>query len=435
MSNFKSKFLQECEARGFLNQCTNIEEFDKQLTSGKPVVAYWGTDPTGASLHVGHLFSLMMIRLFQKCGNKPIILLGGATGQIGDPSGKDKTRPMMSLDTLQNNKKGIKKSIEKFIKFGDGPTDAILVDNNDWWHDVNYLQLLREIAPHISVNRMLTFESVKQRLSKEEHMSFLEFNYMILQAYDFYHLHKTYNCTLQLCGADQWGNVCAGVELTRKLQFINNAIEQGERTEVLGFSTPLLLDSNGKKLGKSEGNALWLDIHKTSGYELYQYLINSDDKMVESYLKIFTFLSPEEIMEVMRKHEKAPEKRIAQKTLAYEFIKDLHGKEEADKAVRISEALFSGNVGALSGSEIEDGFKSIPNFTIDKEEENIVDFLVHYGIASSKREAREFVTNRSISINGEKIDDLNLAITKSHAIDDKFIIVRRGKKKYHLGRF
>ena len=188
MSTFKSKFLQECEKRGFLNQCTNIEELDKQLCSDKPVIAYWGTDPTGASLHVGHLFSLMMIRLFQRCGNKPIILLGGATGQVGDPSGKDKTRPMMSLETLQENKKNIKKSIEKFIKFGDGETDAILVDNYDWWKDVNYLSLLRDIAPHISVNRMLTFESVKQRLSKEEHMSFLEFNYMILQSYVDYQI-------------------------------------------------------------------------------------------------------------------------------------------------------------------------------------------------------------------------------------------------------
>ncbi|MDD2840209.1 MAG: tyrosine--tRNA ligase, partial [Rickettsiales bacterium] len=209
MSSFKSKFLQECESRGFINQCTNLEELDKQLSSGKPVVAYWGTDPTGNSMHTGHLYSLMMIRLFQKCGNKPIILLGGATGMIGDPSGKDKTRPMLTPEKIQENKEGIKKSIEKFIKFGDGPTDAILVDNFDWWKDVKYLDMLRDIAPHVSVNRMLTFESVKQRLEKTEHMSFLEFNYMILQAYDYYHLYKKYGCTVQLCGADQWGNVVA----------------------------------------------------------------------------------------------------------------------------------------------------------------------------------------------------------------------------------
>ena len=230
---------------------------------------------------------------------------------------------------------------------------------------------------------------------------------------------------MQAEGSDQWGNITTGLDLIKK--------KTGK--DAYAFTMPLVLDANGNKFGKSEGNALWLDIHKTSGYELYQYLINSDDKMVESYLKIFTFLTPEEIMDVMKQHEEAPEKRIAQKTLAYEFIKDLHGKEEADKAVRISEALFSGNVGALSGGEIEDGFKSVPNFTIEEKEENIVDFLVHYGIASSKREAREFVTNRSISINGEKIDDLNFTITEKHAIDGKFIIVRRGKKKYHLGRF
>ncbi len=313
---------------------------------------------------------------------------------------------------------GIRAQIDRIF---DGRAEV--VNNYDWIKKFDFITFLRDVGKYINVNYMLSKDIVSRRL--ETGITFAEFSYTLIQGYDFLHLFETKNCIMQAEGSDQWGNITTGLDLIKK--------KTGK--DAYAFTMPLVLDANGNKFGKSEGNALWLDIHKTSGYELYQYLINSDDKMVESYLKIFTFLTPEEIMDVMKQHEEAPEKRIAQKTLAYEFIKDLHGKEEADKAVRISEALFSGNVGALSGGEIEDGFKSVPNFTIEEKEENIVDFLVHYGIASSKREAREFVTNRSISINGEKIDDLNFTITEKHAIDGKFIIVRRGKKKYHLGRF
>lgn len=414
MTNFKSKFLQECEARGFLNQCTNIEELDKQLTSGKPVVAYWGTDPTGASLHVGHLFSLMMIRLFQKCGNKPIILLGGATGQIGDPSGKDKSRPMMSLETLKNNKVGIKHSIEKFIKFGDGPTDAILVDNNDWWGDVNYLQLLREIAPHISVNRMLTFESVKQRLSKEEHMSFLEFNYMILQAYDFYHLHKTYNCTLQLCGADQWGNVCAGVELTRKLQFVNNAVEEGEKTEVLGFSTPLLLDSNGKKLGKSEGNAVWVNEDLLSPYNYFQYFRNINDADVEKLLKTYTDLSVDEISKIMAEKDINEAKKI----LAFEATRICHGEDKATQAMQQAQSIFENN-----------SLDSLPKleYKIENDEKLIYQLIKNLDLTTSFGEAKKLIRGGGVKINDEKLEDENLDISSL-----KEFKLSLGKKKHFL---
>lgn len=415
MSNFKSKFLQECEKRGFLNQCTNIEELDKQLCSGKPVIAYWGTDPTGASLHVGHLFSLMMIRLFQRCGNKPIILLGGATGQVGDPSGKDKTRPMMSLETLQENKKNIKKSIEKFIKFGDGETDAILVDNYDWWKDVNYLSLLRDIAPHISVNRMLTFESVKQRLSKEEHMSFLEFNYMILQAYDFYHLYKTYNCTLQLCGADQWGNVCAGVELTRKLQFLNNAVEKGEKTEVLGFSTPLLLDSNGKKLGKSEGNAVWVNEELLSPYDYYQYFRNINDADVVKLLKTYTDLAVEDIENLQEKYKDNINE--LKKILAFETTKICHGEEKAKKAMDQAQSIFEGN-----------SIDSLPKleYNIQNDEKSIFQLIKNLGLASSGGEAKKLIRGGGVKINDEKVEDENLDISK---IGEFKLSV--GKKKHY----
>ena len=392
------------------------EDIEKKLNEEK-ITFYWGTDPTADSLHIGHYSSLITAKRLANAGHHPILLVGGATGLIGDPR-PTAEREVISVEAVQKNLEGIRAQIDRIFE-----GRAEVVNNYDWIKKFDFITFLRDVGKYINVNYMLSKDIISRRL--ETGITFAEFSYTLIQGYDFLHLFETKNCIMQAEGSDQWGNITTGLDLIKK--------KTGK--DAYAFTMPLVLDANGNKFGKSEGNALWLDIHKTSGYELYQYLINSDDKMVESYLKIFTFLTPEEIMDVMKQHEEAPEKRIAQKTLAYEFIKDLHGKEEADKAVRISEALFSGNVGALSGGEIEDGFKSVPNFTIEEKEENIVDFLVHYGIASSKREAREFVTNRSISINGEKIDDLNFTITEKHAIDGKFIIVRRGKKKYHLGRF
>lgn len=413
MSKFQSKFLQECEVRGLLNQCTNFEELDKQLCSDKPLVAYWGTDPTGGALHIGHLYSLMMIRLFQKCGHKPIILLGGATGMIGDPSGKDHTRPMMTAETIQKNKAGIKKSIEKFIKFGSGKTDAILVDNYDWWKDVNYLDLLREIGPHVSVNRMLTFESVKQRLSKADHMSFLEFNYMILQAYDFYHLFKKYNCTLQLCGGDQWGNVVAGVELTRRLQFIRGEVEQGEKTEVIGFSTPLLTDKNGKKFGKSEGNAVWLDEELLSPYEYFQFFRNVNDADVEKLLKVYTDLSVEEISKIMLGNI-----NDVKKILAFEATKLCHGEEKAKQAMQQAEDIFSGNsIDALPKLE----------YKIQNDEKTIFQLIKNLNLTTSGGEAKKLIRGGGVKINDEKVEDENLDISSL-----KEFKLSLGKKKHYL---
>lgn len=387
---FKSKFLQECEKRGFIHQCTNLEELDNQLASDKPVVAYWGTDPTGASLHVGHLFSLMMIRLFQKCGNKPIILIGGATGLIGDPSGKDKSRPMLTREFLETNKIGIKKSLSKFIKFGDGETDAILVDNNDWWKDQNYMDVLREIGPHLSVNRMLTFESVKQRLDKEEHMSFLEFNYMILQAYDFYHLYKTYNCSLQLCGGDQWGNVVAGVELVRRLQFLKGEVEQGKRTEVIGFSTPLLLDANGKKLGKSEGNAVWTNEDLLEPFKYFQYFRNVDDRDVEKLLKTYTDFSVEEIQTICN-----GDVNEAKKILAFEATKICHGENCAKDCLEKAKQIFENN-----------NFENLETLEYKIEQETpIYLMLKELNLVSSNGEAKKLIQGGGVKINDEKIDE------------------------------
>ena len=393
---FKSKFLQECEKRGFLNQCTNIEELDKQLSKNKPVIAYWGTDPTGASLHVGHLFSLMMIRLFQRCGNKPIILVGGATGQIGDPSFKDKSRPMMSIETLEKNKIGIKKSIEKFIKFGERETDAIMVDNLDWWKDKNYLEVLREIGSHMSVNRMLSFESVKLRLEKEEHMSFLEFNYMVLQSYDFYHLYKKYGCTLQLCGGDQWGNVVAGVELVRRLQFINNEVEKGEKTEVLGFSTPLLTDSNGKKVGKTEGNAIWTNEDMLDPFEYFQYFRNTNDSDVVKFLKIYTDIKVEEIESMQTK-----DINELKKILAYETTKICHGEEIAKKCLEKAIQIFE--------NKNQDFLETI-DYDANKKGRQLYNLLKNLNFATSNGEARRLIKGGAIKINDTRIEDENYLI-------------------------
>ena len=394
---FKSKFLQECEKRGFLNQCTNINKLDEQLSIDKPVIAYWGTDPTGKSLHVGHLFSLMMIRLFQRCGNKPIILVGGATGQIGDPSFKDKSRPLMSLETIEHNKIGIKKSIEKFIRFGEGETDAIMVDNIDWWQDKKYLDILREIAPHISVNRMLSFESVKLRLEKEEHMSFLEFNYMVLQSYDFYYLYKKYGCTFQLCGGDQWGNVVAGVELVRRLQFLNNVNEQGKKTEVLGFSTPLLTDSNGKKVGKTEGNAIWTNEDMLDPFEYFQYFRNTNDNDVVRFLKIYTDMEIDEIEAIKNK-----DINELKKILAYEATKICHGEKVAkdclEKAVQIFENKNQDFLETIEYNAKENG----------KQLYNILKIL---NFSASNSKAKRLITGGAVKIDDVKINDENYIIS------------------------
>ena len=405
------KLFDELKWRGLVKDIAGSDIEDK--LNNEQITFYWGTDPTADSLHLGHYSSLLTAKRLANAGHHPILLVGGATGLIGDPR-PIAEREIMAKDTLNKNLEGIKKQVDRIF---DGR--ATIVNNYDWMKDYNYLDFLRDVGKYINVNYMLAKDIINRRL--ETGITYAEFSYTLIQGYDFLHLYEKYNCVMQAEGSDQWGNITTGIDLIRK--------KTGK--EAYGFTMPLVLDAQGNKFGKSEGNALWLDINKTSSYELYQYLINTDDSMCESYLKIFTFLSPEEIMEVVKKHNEEPHLRLAQKTLAKEIITDLHGKEEYDKAVKISEALFSGNVKDIDTNLIEKVFKDVPNSDM-KSDKNIVDLLVDTNICSSKREAREFITTGAISLNGDRITDLDTIITKDNSIDNKYIIVRRGKKKYYL---
>lgn len=405
------KLFDELKWRGLVKDIAGSDIEDK--LNNEQITFYWGTDPTADSLHLGHYSSLLTAKRLANAGHHPILLVGGATGLIGDPR-PTAEREIIAKDTLNKNLEGIKKQVDRIF---DGR--ATIVNNYDWMKDYNYLDFLRDVGKYINVNYMLAKDIINRRL--ETGITYAEFSYTLIQGYDFLHLYEKYNCVMQAEGSDQWGNITTGIDLIRK--------KTGK--EAYGFTMPLVLDAQGNKFGKSEGNALWLDINKTSSYELYQYLINTDDSMCESYLKIFTFLSPEEIMEVVKKHNEEPHLRLAQKTLAKEIITDLHGKEEYDKAVKISEALFSGNVKDIDTNLIGKVFKDVPNSDM-KSDKNIVDLLVDTNICSSKREAREFITTGAISLNGDRITDLDTIITKDNSIDNKYIIVRRGKKKYYL---
>lgn len=388
------------------------EDLEKKLNEGG-MTFYIGTDPTADSLHLGHLSSFLISKRLEKAGHHPILLIGGATGRIGDPRPTEE-RPMKSIEEIENNFKALKKQVTNLFGFE-------VVNNYDWCKDINFIDFLRDYGKYFNVNYMLDKDIIRRRL--DSGITFTEFSYMIMQALDFLHLNQTKNCTMQCAGSDQWGNITAGIDLIRK--------KTGK--EVYGFTMSLVTDKNGKKFGKSEGNAFWLDKNKTSSYEIYQYLVNSDDEKVIDYLKIFTFLTKQEIEEIEKKHKEKPEERLAQKTLAKEVITFLHGKEEADKAKQMSEVLFTGHVNDLTKNEIEKIFKDVPKFEC-KDGENIVDILVNNKICQSKREAREFINAGSITINEEKINSEEYKISKKKAIDGEIIVLKRGKKKYFIGK-
>ena len=404
--------FEELEWRGLVKDLAGDDIKDK--LNNESLTFYWGTDPTADSLHLGHYSSLVTAKRLAKAGHHPILLVGGATGLIGDPR-PTAEREIISKETVDKNVEGLKKQVKEIVG-----NDVEVVNNYDWMKEFSFLDFLRDVGKYINVNYMLDKDIIRRRL--ESGITFAEFSYMLLQGYDYLHLFREKGVTLQAAGSDQWGNITTGIDLIRKM----------EGKQVYGFTMPLILDSTGKKFGKSEGNALWLDENKTSSYELYQYLINTEDEKVEEYLKVFTFLSPEEITNIMKKHNEAPELRIAQKELAKQIIIDLHGEDSFNRAISISESLFSGDIKSFTSKEVEEAFKGLEPFEINSDL-NIVDLLVESGVCSSKREAREFISNGSITLNGEKITDLEFTVTKSVCIDSMYLIVRRGKKKYYVG--
>lgn len=404
------KLFDELKWRGLIKDTAGVDLEDK--INGEPITFYWGTDPTADSLHLGHYSSLLTAKRLAKAGHHPILLVGGATGLIGDPR-PTAEREIIDKEVLNKNLEAIKKQVSEILE-----GKAEVVNNNDWMKEFTFTEFLRVCGKYINVNYMLDKDIISRRL--ETGITFAEFAYTLIQGYDFLHLFETKNCILQAEGSDQWGNITTGLDLIKKIT----------GKDAYAFTMPLVLDAAGNKFGKSEGNALWLDINKTSSYELYQYLINTDDKMVESYLKIFTFLTPEEIMEVVKKHEAEPHLRIGQKTLAKELITDLHGKEEYEHAVKISESLFNGNIKELNYDDLLIGFKGVP--TIETESSSLIDLLVNNNICSSRREAREFLSAGSITINGDKVNDENLVIDKNIALNNELVVIRKGKKKYYL---
>lgn len=407
-------FFEELQWRGLVKDVAGEDIADK--LNNEKITFYWGTDPTADSLHLGHYSSLVTAKRLARAGHHPILLVGGSTGLIGDPR-PTAEREIISHETLEKNLAGIKSQVDRIFE-----GKAEIVNNYDWTKDYTFLEFLRDIGKYINVNYMLSKEIISRRL--DTGITFAEFSYTLLQGYDFLWLYRNKNCILQAEGADQWGNITTGLELIRKI----------EGKEAYGFTMPLVLDKYGNKFGKSAGNALWLDLNKTSSYELYQYLVNVDDSMVVDYLKIFTLLSKEQIEELEAKNKEHPELREAHKALAREIITDLHGAAEFEKAVNISNSLFSGNVKSLSLKDIEIGFKDVPTATIS-EGEKLIDVLVNNKIASSKREAREFLAAGSITLNGEKFMDENMPVTSQLAIEGKVIVLRRGKKKNFIIKF
>ncbi len=401
------------DERGLIKDITDEAIKDRV---NDPITLYCGFDPTGPTLHIGHLFPIILLKHFENAGHNPIAVIGGATGCIGDPSFKKDERSLNTYEVVEEYAASLTSQIKRF--FDHDKTQ--FVNNMDWTKKISAIEFLRDYGKAFSVNNMIAKDSVASRM--ETGISFTEFSYPILQALDFKYLNDHYNCELQIGGSDQWGNITAGTELIRKTS---------ENKKVYGITVPLVTKSDGTKFGKSEGHAIWLDPNLTSPYEFYQFFMQSQDTDVIKYLKSFTFLPIEEINQLAKQVETEPFKRQAQKVLAYEVTKFVHGQEMADTAVKISEILFSGDLKQLSVEEIELNFKNV-KMTEVAANTTLVDGLIECGLASSKREAREFITNNSISINGDKQTDLEYILTDTDGIGGKYVMLKRGKKKYEF---
>ncbi|NIK75097.1 tyrosyl-tRNA synthetase [Paenibacillus castaneae] len=412
--------IDELEWRDAINQQTDAEGL-RELTNTKAVSLYCGVDPTGDSMHIGHLIPFMMLKRFQLAGHRPVILIGGATGTIGDPSGRQTERSLQTMEQIQDNVDALTAQMRKlFVTEGDN--QVRMVNNYDWTHKINVIDFLRDYGKNFSINTMLAKDVVSSRL--DSGISFTEFSYQILQSLDYLHLYQHEDVQLQIGGSDQWGNITSGLDLIRK--------KEGSEAQAFGLTIPLMLKADGTKFGKSAGGAIWLDPNKTTPFEFYQFWANTDDRDVVKYLKYFTFLDKVAIESLAEKVQTEPHKREAQKALAEEMTKFVHGEDMLEQAKRITAALFSGDIQSLTADEIEQGFKEMPTYTTDKESKNIVDWLVELGIEPSKRQAREDITKGAISMNGERVSDVELNVTAEHAIGGRFIIIRKGKKNYSL---
>lgn len=415
--------LEDLQWRGIIYQQTDEEGLKDQLARGMTSL-YCGVDPTADSMHIGHLLPFLTLRRFQNAGHRPIVLVGGATGLIGDPSGKSEERKLQTLDVIGHNVNCLQEQLERIFDF-DGTNGAVMVNNYDWAGKMDIVTFLRDYGKHIGINYMLAKDTIANRL--ETGISFTEFTYTILQALDFLHLYENHDCKLQIGGSDQWGNITTGLELIRK--------NQPEGAKAYGLTIPLVTKADGTKFGKTESGAVWLDPEKTTPYEFYQFWINTADADVIKYLKFFTFLSKEVIEALEKLVQEEAHLRKAQKTLAEEMTKLIHGEAALEQAQKITAALFSGDIKNLTAEEIKQGFKDVPSYEHTEGEALLVDLLVAAEIVSSKRQAREDITNGAVYINGERKQELDYVLTEEDRIERQFTLIRRGKKKYYLIKF
>ncbi|GMG61010.1 tyrosine--tRNA ligase [Tetragenococcus halophilus] len=418
-----SNFFQELKQRGLVHQTTDERALEEQLNK-ESVKLYVGFDPTADSLHIGHLLPILMLRRFQQNGHTPIALVGGGTGMIGDPSFKDQERQLNPLETVQDWSNNVKQQLSQFIDFNNEKNPAIVANNYDWLGEMTLIDFLRDIGKNFTINYMMSKESVKRRI--DSGISYTEFAYQLLQAYDFLKLYQKYSCLLQLGGSDQWGNITSGIEL----------LHREEGVQGFGLTMPLITKADGKKFGKTEGNAIWLDANKTSPYEFYQFWLNTDDRDAVRFLKYFTFFSLDEIAQIEEEFQQAPETRVAQKALAKDVTTLVHGQKGYEQAKRISEALFSGSVKELNTEELDQAFGGVPAYEVGSDDSlNLVEILIAAGIDSSKRQAREDINNGAIYLNGDRIQDTDYEIQEADKLGGKTTVIRRGKKRYFLLRF
>jgi len=412
--------LDDLKFRGLINQTSNLGELRKEMNKGK-ISLYCGFDPTADSLHIGHLLPTLVLKRFQEAGHQPIALVGGGTGLIGDPSGKKEERALNPDEVVKKWSSVLKTQLEQFLDFKSKDNPALMANNYDWLGQIKAIDFLRDIGKYFTVSYMLAKESVKSRL--ESGISFTEFNYMVLQAYDFLNLFEKYDCKLQIGGSDQWGNITAGIDLIKK--------KAGE--EVYGLTIPLVSKADGTKFGKTETGTIWLDAKKTTPYQFYQFWINTDDRDVIQYLKYFTFLSKEEIENLEKKVQKNPEERESQKVLANKVTSLVHGEKITKFTEKISQKLFYNDIKDLSEKELQMVFENIKIISFqDAKEINLIDLLINAKVCSSKRQAREDVQNGIIFINGNSYKDIQQIIKKSNCFYNKYLVIKRGKKNYYF---